>query len=202
MPKINRKNAYERIADMLKGFELKTDASDKYYEMTEAEYDAILESVLENCTKELRTYIETYTYKQNIAWLKGAKGGLIRTWGTVYATIKFIEDESVSVDEEHNDDTMEDTDDSTVEDNIEEDNIVEKNRPQSVLEAIIEIGEIFNRSNTFVIFTSNGKVGKIIDYTKDLAKAQDYVRIGKKNLLKYEVAEYDPVEKSVYFHTF
>lgn len=69
----------------------------------------------------------------------------------------------------------------------------------SVYEKIIEIGRNFNH-NTFILFTSDGKTGRIIDFTADPIEAKDYVRIAKKNGIKVEIAEYDTAEKSVYFH--
>jgi hypothetical protein len=93
MAKINRKNVRERINEMLNGYEVKRcgyENRDKYIEMTETEYDTILENILSNCTKELRYYLERYSNKYEIAWLDYAKGGSIRTYDHCYAFIKFI----------------------------------------------------------------------------------------------------------------
>lgn len=93
MTKINRKNARERINEMLNGYEVKTCGyknQSKYIEMTEAEYDAILENILSNCTKELQHYLARYSNKYNIAWLGDAYGGSIRTYDHQYAYVKFI----------------------------------------------------------------------------------------------------------------
>lgn len=68
----------------------------------------------------------------------------------------------------------------------------------SVYEKIVEIGSNFSHT-TYVVFTSNGKTGRIIDFTSDKADAESYRKIGRQNGIEVEIAEYDPKEKSVYF---
>lgn len=69
----------------------------------------------------------------------------------------------------------------------------------SVYEKIIEIGKNF-KHNTFVIFVSDGRTGRIIDFTPDIREAKSYESVAKKKGIKVEIAEYDPAENSVYFH--
>lgn len=94
MAKINRKNAREHIAELLKDYEVKirqdgTGGIDNYIEMPEAEFDEVVKTILDNCTKELRYYLRRYTKKYTIAWLEDAPGGRISTYGTDFAFVKF-----------------------------------------------------------------------------------------------------------------
>lgn len=93
MAKINRKNARERIAELLKDYEVKHAADydrSRYIEMTESEFDTVVENILNNCTKELRYYLARYTKKDTIAWLAHAPGARISTYEHDYAFVKFI----------------------------------------------------------------------------------------------------------------
>lgn len=70
----------------------------------------------------------------------------------------------------------------------------------SVYEKICEIGRNF-KHNTFVVFQSDGKTGRIIDFTPDMSEAQEYLRIAKKNGIEgVEIAEYIVAENAVCFH--
>ena len=94
MTKINRKNACERIGELLQNYEVKFKMTgstmDMWYEMTEIEFDTLVETILNSCTKELRHYLDRYTEKYNIAWLDHSPGGRIGTYETVFAFVKFI----------------------------------------------------------------------------------------------------------------
>lgn len=69
----------------------------------------------------------------------------------------------------------------------------------TVYEGIIQIGKQFP-SNTFIVYECNGKTGRIIDFCCTLKEAEEYRKLGKKQGIRVEIAEYDVEEKAVYYH--
>lgn len=69
----------------------------------------------------------------------------------------------------------------------------------TVYEKIIQIGKQFP-SNTFIVYVCDGKTGRIIDFVLTLKEAEEYRRLGKKQGIRVEIAEYDIEEQSVYYH--
>ena len=69
----------------------------------------------------------------------------------------------------------------------------------TVYEKIIQIGEQFS-FNSFIVYTCDGKTGRIIDFVSTLKEAEEYRRLGKKQGIRVEIAEYDIKEHSVYYH--
>lgn len=69
----------------------------------------------------------------------------------------------------------------------------------TVYEKIIQIGKQFSY-NTFIAYVCDGKTGRIIDSVLTLKEAEEYRRLGKKQGIRVEIAEYDTKENAVYFH--
>lgn len=69
----------------------------------------------------------------------------------------------------------------------------------TVYEKIIEIGKQFS-FNSFIVYVCDGKTGRIIDYVPTLKEAESYRKLGKKQGIRVEIAEYDIEEHSVYYH--
>jgi hypothetical protein len=96
MTKISYKNAFERIAKEATGLKRLEDPRGGYYaEMTEAEFDELLERVINQSTKEFSNQLKYYSTKDELHFNIGEEyiksyGGWIRTYRFVYLKVRFI----------------------------------------------------------------------------------------------------------------